>query len=85
MAFGMVGILAFRATRLLPIASRTKRCALAVFYATCLGIADEVHQFFVPGRHADPMDILADALGALFWTVLYIQIRKHPSFRHPLL
>ncbi|MGH1363372.1 MAG: VanZ family protein [Calditrichia bacterium] len=27
------------------------------------GISDEVHQYFVPGRFADPLDALADAAG----------------------
>jgi VanZ family protein len=28
------------------------------------GLLDEVHQAFVPGRDADPYDLLADAVGA---------------------
>ena len=28
------------------------------------GIADEIHQSFVPGRSADALDVLADAAGA---------------------
>jgi VanZ family protein len=33
---------------------------LAVAYA----ISDEFHQRFVPGRHADPVDVLIDTVGA---------------------
>ena len=29
------------------------------------GIFDEVHQFFVPGRSCDPLDMLADGFGVL--------------------
>jgi VanZ family protein len=32
--------------------------------ATAYGVSDEWHQSFVPGRHADVNDVLADALGA---------------------
>ena len=31
---------------------------------TLYGVVDELHQSFVVGRHADPMDVLADAAGA---------------------
>ncbi len=34
--------------------------ALALLYA----LSDEFHQSFVPGRHPDPLDILADSAGA---------------------
>lgn len=30
-----------------------------------IGIADEIHQIFVPGRHAEFSDLGADAIGAL--------------------
>jgi VanZ family protein len=34
--------------------------ALTMLYA----LSDEVHQTFVPGRHADPWDLVCDGLGA---------------------
>lgn len=37
---------------------------LAVICACIYGITDELHQVFVPGRDADVIDLLADALGA---------------------
>jgi VanZ family protein len=41
------------------------RGALAVFGLVCgVGILDELHQAFVPGREADLADLLADAAGA---------------------
>jgi VanZ family protein len=38
--------------------------ALALIVATLYGVTDEWHQSFVPGRTADPMDLVADAGGA---------------------
>ena len=36
----------------------------ATLVATLYGISDEVHQLFVPPRHAEVRDMLADAFGA---------------------
>lgn len=85
MAFGFMGILAFRATRLLPMNSMVKRYLMAISYAIFYGVSDELHQYFVPGRHADVLDVVADALGAFFWTAVYMKIRHISTFRHPLL
>lgn len=43
----------------------TGRVWLAVLLATLFGVSDEVHQYFVPGRHADVLDVVADLVGAL--------------------
>jgi VanZ family protein len=51
---------------------------LGIFY----GLTDEIHQSFVPGRSADPYDLLADSLGAvaaagllLAWAIIRRQRR----------
>jgi VanZ like family len=36
----------------------------AFVIAAAYAITDEVHQYFVPGRHMDPFDLLTDAAGA---------------------
>jgi VanZ family protein len=44
----------------------TGRALLAgVLVAVAYGATDEWHQAFVPGRHADVFDLIADAAGAL--------------------
>ena len=40
------------------------RCVAAIVLATLYGVTDEFHQWFVPGRSADPFDVLADFVGA---------------------
>jgi len=42
------------------------RLQLAACWGICAGYAvlDEFHQSFVPGRHSDPLDVLADIAGA---------------------
>jgi VanZ family protein len=39
----------------------------ATVFAACIayGVSDELHQSFVPGRHADPWDVAKDAAGTL--------------------
>jgi VanZ family protein len=42
----------------------------ATLWLTCgLGLVDELHQLFVPGRSADAADLVADSLGALLATL----------------
>lgn len=43
-----------------------RRLILILFIAIAYGIFDEIHQYFVPTRVMDIMDILADTLGAIF-------------------
>ena len=44
---------------------RAARAALAaVALAGAFGFTDEVHQFFVPNRDSDPLDLVADVIGA---------------------
>jgi len=38
---------------------------LALLFSGLYALSDELHQAFVPGRHADPWDLLADAAGAV--------------------
>jgi VanZ family protein len=40
----------------------------AVAMTTAYGVSDEWHQSFVPGRDADPLDVRADAIGAVLGT-----------------
>ncbi len=55
-------------------ASVGRAVVLAVLFAVVAGCLDEVHQYWIPGRSADPADWLADTAGggcgALLSTVL---------------
>jgi VanZ family protein len=56
---------------------------IAVAYA----LSDEFHQYFVPGRHADPYDLLTDAAGAAVALGLVAAVRalqaKRPGLKVP--
>jgi VanZ family protein len=41
-----------------------QRLLLAFTIAVAYGVTDEFHQSFVPGRDANPVDLLLDAVGA---------------------
>lgn len=44
---------------------------LSVLLSSLYGISDEIHQYFVPYRDADLMDILADTLGVVMGVYFY--------------
>lgn len=46
----------------------------AMGYALCLGIAEEVQQIVIPGRHFDGMDVLANAVGTLLLAPLMVPV-----------
>jgi branched-subunit amino acid transport protein AzlD len=47
------------------------------------GVSDELHQYFVPGRDADPFDAVANGVGA-FVFALGIHAIEHGSGKRPL-
>jgi len=74
-AYALLGILFFRALRTLAIRKRTRLTALlSVMLASLYGLSDEIHQYFVPLRHADMLDWLADVIGSICGVLLYLYI-----------
>lgn len=67
--FGEYAILSFLIARAAINSSSLKLKAhfrlLAIISALLYGISDEFHQYFVPGRVADILDVCADGVGAL--------------------
>ncbi len=47
-----------------PSISKTVAMCQAIFLGSLYGLADELHQYFVPNRYADPIDWVADTLGS---------------------
>jgi VanZ family protein len=72
--YAILGALVFRATR---------RPWLALALAAAYAASDEVHQHFVEGRHASPLDVGIDAVGALggilAWLALAGSREERPS------
>jgi VanZ family protein len=59
--FGLMAIRAFAARSGVSEVRRTY--TWAALCSLLFGLSDEFHQHFVPGRSADPYDLLADAVG----------------------
>jgi hypothetical protein len=65
-AYAVLGALCRRALQ-----GRAHALLLAVLLSTAYGASDEYHQSFVPGRHADPLDVAKDLGGSLIGASLY--------------
>jgi VanZ family protein len=64
--FGLLAFLvAWGLFRVYPEFSTRKVLAITVLVGVCYGALDEFHQYFVPQRMTDPLDLLADAVGTL--------------------
>lgn len=66
--FGLLALLLYGATG---------RPVLSVVLTSLYGVLDELHQAFVPGRHANPWDWLADTLGAVIAVSLVGFLTRH--------
>lgn len=76
--YAILGILCFRAFENTGRSLGANHAFfLAVVTATLFGLSDEFHQWFVPLREADPLDFLADSIGATLGIIIWVTIRKY--------
>jgi len=72
LAYGLLGILFFRAFETLPLKNRRSLLmVLSIGAATLYGISDEIHQYFVPFRQADTFDAVANLIGSICGVVIF--------------
>jgi VanZ family protein len=67
MEYAILGALILRAVEREPVAF-----LLGFAYA----ISDEIHQHFVRGRHASPVDVAIDSAGVLIGVILFSRARR---------
>jgi len=60
------------------VLSFARQFYLPIAFAMLYGISDEIHQYFVPGRHFDPFDIVADTAGAVAVQVVLCAVWRRP-------
>jgi VanZ family protein len=65
--YAVLGGLLYRALGREPLA-----LAVGIAYAA----TDELHQYFVRGRHASPVDVAIDALGVAVGMLLWLRLRE---------
>ncbi len=89
-AFGVLAVLILRALAAwMPLLRSSLTLRRASILAVCLTLAyamlDELHQSFVPGRHASGLDIGLDFLGAAIFTLAaWRWYARHPeALRRP--
>lgn len=64
--YGGLALVTLRALAGSRLAGLTRAAALTACLVTSLyGVSDELHQWFVPNRSADPADWVADTLGGI--------------------
>ena len=62
---------------------RTRAAIFGFAIAAAYGVADEIHQMFVPTRNADPWDALADIAGAAAGAIVAWSLLGCGTFGHP--
>ncbi len=71
-AYAVLGALFLRAYTTLQVRNNLKLLImLSVLSSSLYGISDEIHQYFVPSRSFEYVDILADVLGSVFGVFIY--------------
>ncbi|CAN5780163.1 hypothetical protein BH24CHL4_BH24CHL4_17820 [soil metagenome] len=58
----------------------SRKAALWAFGGSAAyGLTDEIHQYFVPGRQADPIDLITNAIGAAVFLWVVMCMRANPA------
>ena len=88
LAYAVLGILFFRAYRTMKFGDRRVAVIiLSILSAGLYGMSDEIHQYFVPFRDADWLDLAADIAGSVCGVMVYStfvrlnQLKKNPPLK----
>ena len=74
-AYAVLGALFFRAFRTVRYKDRIKLVIiLSILSSSLYGVSDELHQYFVPFRNADVIDIVSDVFGSICGVYGYYMI-----------
>lgn len=77
-AYGVLGFLAMGSCNAGRSRHRAMHYWLVVSLVGVYGVLDEIHQYFVPGRHSDVLDVLADISGGLLGAgLMFLLLRRY--------
>lgn len=79
--YALLGALFMRALMTFPIKSKRMIIMLSIICASVYGVTDEIHQSFVPSRHADVFDVLADSIGSVLGVMTYYFMGRVSEFQ----
>ena len=72
--YALLGALFLRAFRTRKYENHFKLMILAILLSSLYGVSDEFHQYFVPYRQAELLDVLSDVLGSVLGVLSYRKI-----------
>ncbi len=77
--FGVLGAFYLGSMRKTRTGYSLPQAAIASLYVLAYGVSDEAHQYFVPGRTTEYMDVAADAAGGLLIVTMVYLIARNRS------
>ncbi len=77
--FGVLGAFYLGSMRKSRTGYSLPQAAIASLYVLAYGASDETHQYFVPGRTTEYMDVAADAVGGLLMITIVFLIARRRS------
>ena len=84
-AYAILGFLGMGSVRAMAHGYRPQQAWLVCLLVGLYGIADEFHQYFIPGRTADILDVAADIAGGMLgaWLMYYLVRRASRRRQRP--
>jgi len=81
-AYAILGFLGMGSVRTMAHGYRPEQAWMICLLVGLYGISDEFHQYFIPGRMADALDVAADIAGGVLGTwLMYALARRRVARR----
>ena len=83
-AYAILGFLGMGSARTTTHGYRPVQAWRVCLLAGLYGVSDEIHQYFIPGRMSDVLDVMADFAGGMLgvW-LMYFLVKRISRHRQP--